>query len=369
MDSWVIPVNHISFFGLLLFDIQMVLFHKPIHAIKFCFQEKNMGDSQFRKPLTQSAAILCGVVILFALISSPSPGASILAFFSGIGNLILLLIGLSIALPLSIAILVAIFLGAVALQSRKKASEMYLELKKNLPLISNPITEKWLCCNKDSNIRISQEEYTLMEQEITQLKETNVILKAKITELDTRSATLNKDLSEISTQNSTKFAEVTAQSNKDLAEFTAQNSNLKEQVDELSQAILRIQDSEKQSSGVITALNNKFDEIDDSKLRKQIELLELSTNETNTNIDDIAERLTTLEEDTEQAPTSGIFSYIKNEADRNALVTEIKKAISQEMTYAQIDEFLTKNLNLELNKIVKDHPSLTKNYIRNLKRD
>ncbi len=328
-----------------------------------------MGNSQFRKPLTQSAAILCGAVILFALISSPSPGASIIAFFSGLGNLILLLIGLSIALPLSIAVLVAIFLGAVSLQSREKAAEMYLGLKKNLLLISNPITEKLLCCSQDSNIRISQEEYTQMEQEITQLKENNVILEDKIRGLDARSAALNNDLSEINTQNNKIFVEVTEQSNKDLTELTSQNSALKEQLDELSQTILKLQDSEKQSSQVITTLSAKLDEIDDSKLRNQIELLELSSTETNTNLSDIAKRLTTLEKDAEQAPTSGIFSYIKNEADRNALVKGIKKALSQEMTYAQIDESLTKNLDPELNKIVKDHPSLTKNYIRNLKRD
>ena len=103
-----------------------------------------MGNSEFRKTLTQTAAILCGVIILFALISSSNPGAGIISFFSGIGNLLLLLIGLSIALPLSIAVLVAIFLGAVSLQSREKAAEMYSDLKKNLPLIfpsSKPFTD------------------------------------------------------------------------------------------------------------------------------------------------------------------------------------------------------------------------------------
>ena len=39
------------------------------------------------------------------------------------------------------------------------------------------------------------------------------------------------------------------------------------------------------------------------------------------------------------------------------------------MTYAQIDEHLTKTVPPELDKIIKDHPALTKNYIRNLRRD
>lgn len=328
-----------------------------------------MGNSQFRKPLTQSAAILCSIVIIIALISSSSPGASILAFFSGLGNLILLLIGLAIALPLSIAILVAIFLGAVSLQSREKAAEMYSGLKNNLPLITLPFIDRWLCCNKESNTSISQEEYNLMEQEITQLKEANVILETKIKELDAGNIAVNKNLSEVTKQNKKNIADVSDQNIKDLADVTEQNTALKEQLDKLSQAVIKLQGSEKELGEVITTFKAEFDEIDDSELRKQIEALELRSTETNTNIEDIAGRLTTLEKDNKQAPTSGIFSYIKNDSDKNVFIKVIKEALSQEMTYSQIDEFLSKNLDPELNKIVKDHPSLTKNYIRNLKKE
>jgi len=328
-----------------------------------------MGNSEFRKPLTQSAAILCGVIILFALISSSNPGAGILSFFSGIGNLILLLIGLSIALPLSIAVLVAIFLGAVSLQSREKAAEMYSDLKKNLPLIFQPFTNRWFCCNNDSKKSISQEEYTLMEQEITRLKENNVILEAKIKELDEGSAAVNKNLAEVTAKNSKNLTKITEQNDKDLAEVTEQNTALKEQLDEISQTVVKLQDSEKELSEVITTLKARFEEINDSELRKQIETLELLNTTTSTNIDSLEGRLAALEKDTELAPTSGIFSYIENDTDKNVFIKAIQEAISQEMTYAQIDEFLSNSLDPELNKIVKDHPSLTKNYIRNLKRD
>ena len=48
---------------------------------------------------------------------------------------------------------------------------------------------------------------------------------------------------------------------------------------------------------------------------------------------------------------------------------KVTEAISQGLTYAQIDEFLTNTLPADLDKIIKDHPALTKNYIRNLRRD
>lgn len=309
-----------------------------------------MSNNEFRKPLTQSVAILCVVIIFFTLISSSAPGgtgATILAFFSGVGSLILLVIGLAIALPLSIAILVAIFLGAVSLQSREKASQMYQDLKDNLPLILQPLKDRWLCCNNDSNTRITQEEYDKMEQEFSSLKESNAGLETKIQKLSSDKKSVKINLSEV----------------------TAQNSVLKGELDELSEAVVKLQGSEIELSEMITTLKDKFDEIDDTELRNQITALEKIQAETNTNIESLTERLASIEKNTKQAPTSGIFSYITSKADQNAFAEEVQTALSQDMTYSQIDEFLSKNLDNSLDKIIKDHPSLTKNYIRNLKRD
>lgn len=309
-----------------------------------------MLNNEFRKPLTQSAAILCAVVVFFTLISSSATGgtgAAILSFFSGIGNLILLVIGLTIALPLSIAILVAIFLGAVWLQSRENASQMYQDLKDNLPLILQPLKERWLCCNNDSKSRITQEEYNKMEQDISLLKENNAGLEEKITKLSSEKKSFKINLSEVAEQ----------------------NSALKGELDELTQAVIKLQGSEKELSDMLTTLKNKFEKINDSELRDQIVALEKLQAETNANIGSLTERLVSLENNLKQAPTSGIFSYISSKADQNAFAEAVQAALSQDMTYSQIDEFLSKNLESALDKIIKDHPSLTKNYIRNLKRD
>ncbi len=309
-----------------------------------------MGTSQFRKPLTQSALILCAVIILFTLIASSgseASGTAVFSFFSGVGNLLLLIIGLLIALPLSIAILVAIFLGAVSLHSRENAAQMYLGLKTNIPLMLRPYTDNWLCCKNDLTTNISQEEYSQMEQEITRLEENNVNLQATIEALKTGSVTVNKNL----------------------ADVTEQNTALKEQYDDLSQAVVELQNSEKELTEIITSLKTNFEEIDDSKLREQIASLGLLHTQTNTSIENIAGRLTTLESAMKQAPTSGIFSYIESENDQKYFIEAVQEALSQAMTYSQIDDFLSSKLGTELDKIVKDHPSLTKNYIRNLRRE
>jgi hypothetical protein len=81
------------------------------------------------------------------------------------------------------------------------------------------------------------------------------------------------------------------------------------------------------------------------------------------------ERLKGLESTLKPVPVSGIFSYIEKEEEQSLFIQKVEAALSEERTYAQIDEYLTANLPPELDKIIKDHPALTKNYIRSLRKE
>ena len=95
-----------------------------------------MNKNDFKGPLMQSAAVLAGVVILIVFVASSgdsgSGGGGFGSMLAGIGNLLLYIIGLGISLAVSICILIAIFLGAVAMVDSAQASQMYGDLKKNL---------------------------------------------------------------------------------------------------------------------------------------------------------------------------------------------------------------------------------------------
>jgi len=308
-----------------------------------------MENSQFRKPLFQSAAILGAVFVLFALISSPVAGTSggVSAVFSGIGNLILFLIGLGIALPLSIAILIGIFLGAVALQNRETATQMYSDLKKNFSTNIGVFKNRWSCCTNSSEMNISEEEYNQMNLELEQLKEDNGVFQ--------------EDLRKIKIENSNL--------NDTLAKLTKQNSTLTEQFSVLDQSVEELHNSGKAVKEMLDTLTTQFDEGQKFNVEEKVTQLEEKQKQSIAIIDDFSARLDSFETNIRQSPTAGIFSYIKNDDDQTFFVTAVEEAVSQEMTYAQIDEYLTKNLSPELDTIIKDHPSLTKTYIRNLKRD
>ena len=74
------------------------------------------------------------------------------------------------------------------------------------------------------------------------------------------------------------------------------------------------------------------------------------------------------EESAQEETEHRIFTYIEKDNDKNKFAKVVQEAVEKNMTYAEIDEFLTKSLSKGLDAIIKDHPSLTKDYIRKCKK-
>jgi DNA repair exonuclease SbcCD ATPase subunit len=286
---------------------------------------------------------------LFAILASSGAdgsGGGFLAIIFGIGNLILFFIGMGIALLLSIAVLIAIFLAAVAMVDKEQASQMYFDLKKNFALLVMSLNRQYLD-NNTSETGITVEEYDRMKQEIAQLQEKNSTLQGHISGL-TGDNTLLQNI---------------------VDDLQGENTGLKEKIEELSLAVENLQGSEIEIKNLVEKLTEKIQAGADSELKNQIQSLEELHEDTHTKIEVLMERLKGLESTLKPVPVSGIFSYIEKEADQSLFIQKVESALSQERTYAQIDEYLTANLPPELDKIIKDHPALTKNYIRSLRKE
>lgn len=308
-----------------------------------------MQKNEFRGPLMQSAAVLAGVLILFAVIASSGTNSSeggILAIIFGIGHLILFFIGMAIALPISIVLLIAIFLAAVAMANPEQASQMYSDLKKNFSLNALSLV-KHCCADSQSETGRTTEEYDRMKLEIAQLHDKNSILQKDITELTGGKTLLQENV----------------------AHLTGENLALNAKIEEMSIAIEHLQSSEKEIKNLVEKLTTRIQAGADQELKEQIKKLEQLYSQTHLEIENLMERLNTLESGLKQAPMSGIFAYVEEEQDQALFIEKVEEALSHEMTYAQIDEHLTKTLPPELDQIIKDHPALTKNYIRNMRRD
>lgn len=311
-----------------------------------------MKNSELKTSLIQSAVVLGCVIILFIIIaSSGSEGGGVLSFFSTIGNTILLVLGLTIGLILSIVCLLAIFFGAVAMINPSQASYMFHDLKKNCS--KNVLTYKGCCCEteQEPSENISKE-HEQMKQQITELENQNQDLQDKVD----------------SVKDDNKLLEA------DLTSLTLENKELTTKVSDLSDSVTLLQTSEESIKTQIEELTTKIKEADNSDLQNQLKSLEKIHQSTKQQIQDIAQRIDKLETDivakdkVEQEeislPSTGIFSYIESNEDRLLYAAKVKEAVLQEQTYAQIDTFLTENLPPELDTIIKDHPSLSKDFIR-----
>jgi predicted nucleic acid-binding Zn-ribbon protein len=310
-----------------------------------------MNNSQFRGPLFQSAAVLAGVIILAMIAASSGAGGAgggILGVIVGIGKTILFGIGLAVGLGFSIALLIAIFLAAVAMVSPEQASQMYSDLKKNFAKSVLTCQTPWSCCNTPGSERpIDAEEYIRMKQEITDLQAKNINLTGKIKELK----------------------EDTAQLIGNVEAVKADNAALKAKIDDLSQRVKDLSDAENAIKEVVADLTTKIQAGADQDMIAQIRNLERLQAQTREELEGFIERLTSLEPGQKQTPTSGIFSYIDKDTYQALFIEKVEEALGRELTYAQIDEYLSSHLPPDLVKTIKDHPSLTKNYIRSLRRD
>jgi chromosome segregation ATPase len=253
---------------------------------------------------------------------------------------------MGIALLFSIAVLIAIFLAAVAMVDKEQASQMYSDLKKNFALIVMSLNRQYLN-NNMSESGITVEEYDRMRQEIAQLQEKNSTLQGHINGLTGDNSLLQNIVDDLQ----------------------GENSGLKKKIEELSLAVENLQGSEIEIKNLVEKLTEKIQAGADLELKNQIKSLEELHEDTHTKIEILMERLKGLESTLKPVPVSGIFSYIEKEADQSLFIQKVESALSQEKTYAQIDEYLTANLPPELDKIIKDHPALTKNYIRSLRKE
>ncbi|GEM_PF-1092666 len=308
-----------------------------------------MKKNEFRGPLLQSAALLTGTIVLATIAASAGSGSSgggILSIVAGIGNSILFVVGLAIGLGISIALLIGIFLAAVAMVSPEQASDMYSDLKKNffqgLLICSN----SWSCCEKKVSVAtVDLEEQGRMKQQNIRLQENNSELNNQINELQ-RERILFKEKVE---------------------NFQVDNSSLKTRIEELNQAVKNCNNSESAIRDLVTDLTAKIQSGSSTEIIVNIQNLERLQPETRYKFEGLIERLNSLEICLRQSPTSAILSYIDKDEHQTLFIAKVAEALKQEMTYAQIDDYLSKVLPADLDKTVKDHPALTKNYIRNLR--
>lgn len=241
-----------------------------------------MQNNKFKSPLLQSAAVIAAVVVLILTIGSSgssSAGGGIVALFAGIGNAILFAIGMAIALPLSITILIGIFLAAVAMVDKDLSTSMYEGLKKNFS--ASLLALSCTSCDDNNATGITVEEYDAMKEELATLEGQNNKLQASLDSVLADNTEMQNSVSSLDTDNAT----------------------LKTKVDELSGTVVALQESEAKINDLVAQLSAKVEDTNDQELKDQISALEQLQASTKTEIEAIGTRLAEVEEKITKAAT------------------------------------------------------------------
>ncbi len=296
-----------------------------------------MKNSEFRTPLYQSGAIIAAIVIIISMLPSSEPANAASAgggFFSGIGHAILFVIGICLALLIMLAVVAGVFLCGAALISPEKSSDMYSFLKVKIAQLIQDTMGQCSCGEKavPAAPAVTESHLEQVKKETASLQSENVKLLKDVAALKSRNERLQQDVEELTGK-----------------------------IDELKEAKQKIHD-------VLSDLSAQVAQEPDAELKDQISTLEALYNKTKDSLTDLSNRLEAVEQEvTRPTPSGGIFSYIEAEEDKLLVAKQVELAISRDMTYAQIDDFLSETLPEKLDTVMKDHPSLTKDYIRSLR--
>ncbi len=387
-----------------------------------------MKSSQLRSPLIGSAIVLAlfTLVVYFRL---TTPDGSIVSSFGSIVILILksiqIIIGLALALLVSMAVLVAIFLGAVALNNPAAASRMYEGLRSALAAWLAPLAE---VIKSDQGEKLEQELISLKdglktdmvrlvapvkkelaglqeaaEKKVTGLKnrlcevEEGVAAKASGEDLETLSgelATLTETVQGIETTLKELAGKIEQAGKVDPAEVLGDLpariealeqkeipepvdlQPVEEKIDGLAKAIA---DATKPLTEKISALDGEIATLKEALARQEQKeapapakpAQKAAAPAKKKKEAPAAKKAEPKKEAAAQAKGESehrLLSYFDDPADKEKLESLVAQTLKKDMTYAQVTKYLVKEMGKEKGKVISEHPSLAKDYIRQCRR-
>lgn len=366
-----------------------------------------MKQNVLQAPLIKSAIVLIIFSLLFYFTSTSSDGG----VWTSIGSIFIIAfrtvqwaLALAIGLIVSLAVLIGIFYGAVALFSPASASRMYEGLRQTLltwftPLITlfKSEREKKLTGAFDTFGRNLKKEVAAdIQAAQVGLKKTQTELETRLEGISSRLATLEETTTGLA---KVKHVDALVEEVNNIVDSEAViketvdtlKSNIEKtakQVEEVSvDAILgdlpaRIEALEQQEIIEPTAA------VDITPLEKNIAGLQSGLASVQQKVDEAlktaaqqpasrAEKPTAkkVEKKTKQDTVKAaekqdhrIFSYFDTVADKKKVADLVASTLKKDMSYKQIMDFVAKELGGNKAKIITSHPSLIKDYIRQCRR-
>ncbi len=381
-----------------------------------------MKSNQLRSPLI-SSAILLAVFSLIVYFTLTSPEGSV---FNSFGSIIVLLLrtvqlalGLALALLVSLAVLIGIFLGAVALVNPSSASRMYEGLRQTIINWLTPLAGLLKC---DRNEKLKNELTTFGEKLKSDFAKMVVPVKKELTAIqetvEGKVSTLHGKLREVEESVAEKA------SVEQLEAVTAEVTTVSESITGTEATIKTLAAKVEQQAGAVDAEKILGDlparmealeqqetpeAVDLQPIEEKISALQAEINKATKPLEETIAVLTGEIADLKAAlakqkpaaqPKSAVaekkksaaapapkkaakkeasapqadedehrlLSYFTDSAEKKKLVDLVGQTLKKDMTYAQVTKFLVKKMGKKGGAIISEHPSLAKDFIRHCRR-
>ncbi len=352
-----------------------------------------MKSSLMRAPLIKSAAVLVlfGLLVYFTGTSAEgSVWGSLGMVVMTIIRLIQWGIGMVLGIALCLAVLIGIFLGAVAMVDRDVSAGMYRGVLATLATWVEPVLLSVQSVSKCEAAKTDKDKFATplnADVEVVDSAELNKVTDAQA-DLGVKLEALTAKLEALEATTSSLT------STEDLAVVAAELKASTETLTELQQSVTALEssvsDASQQLQGVASekTVNELAARLEGLEKKETAEPVDLQPFETR--LDTMQSELAALQvkpaqnrkkkvvekpKQAQESPNEAekgyehrLFSYFEDVADKKELKELVEETLKKDMTYAQIMSFLVQKMGAKKGEIISDHPSLAKDYIRQCRR-
>ncbi len=334
-----------------------------------------MKNLELRSSLYKSGIILIlFVFLIYSFAGSNSGGitGTIGSLFSGI----LFLLGLILAVAVSVLVMFGIYFGILYIYDKDTCSKTYDEFKSKVGNLSGSCG-----CSFHSTCSPSEELIQpISDEDLNPLRNNQKNLDNQLSDLQRNVQSLEKTLSTLLLSIAGTAEEMTnlkerANSVEESLEGKATSDAVADTATKLGSDIAALQTSVKPLAEQLAEVETSLSALSSEKDNTDNQLQESVDTAINSIKDELASLRTSIESHPDQLSKKvassdeetgihRILSYFGSKSDEKKFVDLVAQAVGEEMTYAQTGGLLNDSLSAEAAEIIADHPSLTKDYIR-----
>lgn len=331
---------------------------------------------ELRSSLIKSGILLGLFIFLiyaFAAGDSGGIGGTIGSLFSAL----LFIVGLFLALVVSVLILIGIYFAILYMYDQRNCKTTYDEFKEKVSTIAGSYSSKCCTSSKVPSSAPSIEEdlkplRSIQEQQNSQLTGLQNSVDSIAGTVSTLSASVNSQQEELANLESKTSTLVEELENKASAgDIDDSAKKLSADITTLQNSVNPLSDKLGQLEETIAALapgDEDESEVVQEKINQAVSGLQNELAAVKESLADIIQsQAVAKDEKTSEEESHRILTYFTNENDKKKFAALVDEAVDKGMTYAQVGKLLDDSLSAKESKIIGDHPSLTKDYIREIR--